>query len=96
MRTDLYGGDDQRFKNVNTITPHIKGSGLCNIYVGASQILDSPVRWQGPYLYQIGKDFKIDCRVQGRYIGVRFEFDSVGEWEFSGYTIETTRPGGKR
>jgi hypothetical protein len=96
MRTDLYGGDDLHFKNVNSITPHIKGSGICNIYVGASQIMDAPVRWQGPFPYKIGTDFKIDCRVQGRYIGVRFEFDSVGQWEFSGYTIETNKLGGKR
>lgn len=96
LRSDLYGSDDLRMKNVTTITPHIRGTGICEVYVGSSNVLGSPLRWQGPFQYRIGRDFKIDCRVQGRYIGIRFDFDSVGEWELNGYTIETVKPGGKR
>lgn len=95
-RTDLYGDDDLLMKRVNSITPHIRGTGTCQIYVGASDILDSPVEWYGPFNYEIGQDYKIDCRVLGRYIGVRFEFDSSGTWELNGYTLEFTPPGGKR
>lgn len=96
LRSDLYGGDDLHVKNVNSITPHIRGSGICNVWVGASMLQDSPARWHGPYPYRIGTDHKIDCRVAGRYIGVRFDFTSEGEWELNGYTVETTPLGGKR
>lgn len=62
-KTDIYNGDDQRMKQVNGITPHIRGDGICNIYVGSSNLQDSPVLWEGPYQYVIGTDYKIDCRV---------------------------------
>lgn len=96
VRTDLYGGDDLHIKNVHSITPHIRGDGNVSVFVGSSNIQDSPVRWQGPYHFAIGKDYKIDCRISGRYVGVRFEFESQGNWELNGYTIETTKSGGKR
>lgn len=95
-KTDIYNGDDLRFKNVTSITPHCRGDGVCKVYVGSSELQDSPVEWFGPYDFQVGKDHKIDCRVIGRYIGVRFEFDSRGSWELNGYTIEYTPQGGKR
>lgn len=95
-KTDIYNGDDLRMKNVTSITPHIRGDGTCDVYVGASDLQDSPVEWNGPYKYNIGKDHKIDCRVIGRYVGVRFEFESRGSWDLNGYTIEYTPQGGKR
>lgn len=95
-RTDLYGGDDLFIKNVTSITPHIRGKGSADVYVGWSMLQDSPVEWEGPYKFIIGQDHKIDCRISGRYIGVRFEFNDPGSWEFNGYTIESTELGGKR
>ena len=96
IRSDLYGGDDLNIKNINSITPHMRGNGVCDVFVGSSMLQDSPVRWQGPYRFNIGKDYKIDCRVSGRYIGVRFEFETQGSWEFNGYTIESANMGGQR
>lgn len=95
-RTDLYNGMDQLVKHITTVAPHLSGTGSCDVYVGKSMIMDSPVEWFGPYKYEIGKDFKIDCRVSGRFIGFRFEFESAGSWELSGYTVESTNPVGKR
>lgn len=95
-RTDLYNGDDLRVKHVTTVSPHITGNGVCDVYVGASMIMDSPTEWHGPYKYKIGSDFKINCRVSGRFVGFRFEFGSEGSWEFNGYSVETTKPVGKR
>ncbi len=95
-KTDLYEGDDLYVKNISSITPHIRGDGTCDVYVGSSMLQDSPVTWQGPYRFNIGKSHKVDCRVSGRYIAVRFEFESVGSWELNGYTIEQTPRGGQR
>uniref|UniRef100_A0AAU6VZG2 Particle protein n=3 Tax=unclassified bacterial viruses TaxID=12333 RepID=A0AAU6VZG2_9VIRU len=88
--------DDQRLKFVSSVTPHFSGSGKGKVYVGASMLHDAPTEWFGPYPYEVGKDYKIDCRVTGRYIGVRFEIESVGAWTMNGYTIEMTKPTGKR
>ncbi|UMO76445.1 putative structural protein [Pseudomonas phage BroderSalsa] len=95
-KTDMYDGNDQTIKHIHTLTPHIRGDGNVKIWIGSNMIQDSPTEWKGPYTYRIGRDYKVDCRVSGRYIGVRFEFDSVGSWEFNGYTIEQTATAGKR
>lgn len=95
-KTSINFDNDQSLKFVSSITPHFSGSGKGNIYVGSSMLHDAPTEWFGPYPYEVGKDYKIDCRVTGRYIGVRFEIDSIGAWTMNGYTIEMAKPTGKR
>lgn len=95
-KTNISLDDDLNLKNITGITPHITGSGEAKIYIGSNNLSDGAVTWQGPYTYRIGQDFKVDCRVNGRYFGVRFEFSSVGTWTLNGYTFEMTKPIGKR
>lgn len=95
-RSDIYMGDDLKVKVVNSITPHIRGQGDGAVYVGTSMLQDSPVRWDGPFPFRIGMDHKIDCKVLGRYVGLRFEFPSSSRWELNGYTIEFVPTAGKR
>lgn len=95
-RNQIYLEDDQKIKFVSSITPHLSGVGTCNIYVGANFLHDAPTEWFGPFLYTIGTDEKIDCRVSGRYVGIRFEFQSTGSWALNGYTAEFTPTTGKR
>ena len=95
-RNQIYLGDDQKIKFVSSITPHINGKGTCQIYVGANFLHDAPTEWFGPFPYTIGVDEKIDCRVSGRYVGVRFEFETTGSWSLNGYTAEFTPTTGKR
>jgi len=95
-RTQVYLGDDQKVKFVSSVTPHLSGKGTCSVYVGANMLHDSPTEWYGPYTYQIGVDDKIDCRVSGRYVGIRFEFEDTQDWSLNGYTAEFTPTTGKR
>jgi len=95
-KTSIYFDDDHKLKFVSSIIPHFSGSGNGNVYIGSSMLHDAPTQWFGPFKYNIGKDYKIDCRVTGRYIGVRFELESVGSWTMNGYTIEMTPKIGKR
>lgn len=95
-KSDLYFGDDHKIKSIHSITPHLTGTGVAKIYIGTSMLQDSPVAWSGPYSYNIGSDYKVDCRLFGRYVGVRFEFDSTGPWTLNGYTLEFTPTAGKR
>lgn len=95
-KTNVYFGDDQKVKSIHSLTPHITGTGVAKIYIGTSMLQDSPVTWSGPYLYTIGTSYKVDCRLFGRYVGVKFEFDSLGPWVLNGYTLEFTPTSGKR
>lgn len=95
-KTNISLDDDINLKNITGITPHITGTGEVKIYVGSNNLSDGPTTWNGPYTFQIGQDFKVDCRVNGRYFGVRFEFPSVGTWALNGYTFELTKPIGRR
>jgi len=95
-RTQIYLSDDQKIKFVSSVTPHLSGVGTANIYIGTNMLHDAPTEWFGPYAFTIGVDEKIDCRVSGRYIGVRFEFNSAGTWFLNGYTLEFTPTTGKR
>ena len=95
-KSDLYFGDDHKIKVVNSIAPHLSGVGEAKVYIGTSMLQDSPVEWFGPFTLQIGQDYKVDSRYVGRYVGVRFQFDSSGTWALNGYTLEFTPTAGKR
>lgn len=95
-KSDLYFDDDRKIKVISSVTPHITGTGSGRVYVGASMLQDSPVEWFGPYTFNLGQDYKVDCRLIGRYVGVRFELDSSGPWTLNGYTLEFTPTAGKR
>ncbi|QDH46220.1 hypothetical protein Pa223_059 [Pseudomonas virus Pa223] len=95
-RSDIYLGDDRMMKTVSAIIPHITGNGTCNIWVGNAQVQGSGIRWKGPYPYRIGQDYKIDTKHVGRYIALKFDFSSEGDWYFNGYTIEMAPKAGMR
>ncbi len=95
-RSDLYFDDDLKMKSISSVTPHISGHGTVKIYVGVSQLQDSPVLWNGPYNFEIGVDHHINCRLFGRYVGLRLEFTSEKAWTLNGYTLEFTPMAGKR
>lgn len=95
-KSDIYFDDDLKVKVVNSITPHMSGSGTVNVWVGTAMLQDSPVQWDGPYPYRIGLDHSITCRHFGRYVGVRLEMTSEKVWNLNGLTLEFTNTAGKR
>lgn len=96
-RTNINLGDDRKMKVVTSVTPHVSGKGEMDIYVGASYIQDGAIHWRGPFKYKIGDDqFKVDCRVSGRYLAIRFEAESIFDWRLNGYTIELAPTSGER
>lgn len=95
-KTNIYLDDDESMKVVTSITPHVVGSGSLSIYVAQSAIMGGAVTWSGPFAYNIGEQFKVDCRVVGRYIGVKFEIDSEGDWALNGFTIDYAKNSGVR
>lgn len=95
-KSDIYMDDDLKIKAVTSVTPHMSGGGTAKFWVGHSMLQDSPTTWEGPYLYRVGVDHKIDCRIFGRYVGLRMEMDSTIPWTFNGYTLEFVPTAGKR
>jgi hypothetical protein len=46
------------------------------------------VSYNDPVAFDIGTDFKVDCRVKGRYIAVKIESESDTKFDLSGISIE--------
>ena len=95
-KTDIYMDDDLNLKSLNSVTPHVSGSGSCSVRVGSSNTPDGSVRWDDERPFNIGVSHKVDSRTNGRYIAIRFNFNSALEWVFNGYTLEFVANVGKR
>lgn len=97
QRDGMNFGDDRGMKFVSSVTPHVTGEGDMRVYVGSQYVQDGPITWRGPYPYVIGGgQFKVDCRVTGRYLAIRFEADSLSNWNLNGYTLEFEPLAGRR
>ena len=88
-RTGLHAGETNMVKSVTKMFPRIEGTGTVQISIGAENEPFSVVTYDGPFTYTIGSDHKIDCRVRGRYIAVKFETTTDTTFKLSGYSLET-------
>lgn len=95
-RSDMYFEDDLKVKSFTSLTPHIYGQGIAKFWIGSSMVKDSPVEWNGPYLFNIGVDHHLTFRHFGRFVGVKFEMTSDKYWNLNGFTMEFTPLAGKR
>lgn len=77
-------------KRVKRIYPKVIGTSgdTFRVYVGSRSAIDSTVMYSGPFNFTIGTDYKIDCRVSGRYISLRFETSVTNNWRLSGFDVE--------
>ena len=95
-RTDISLDDDRGLKTITSLTPHVSGSGSMNLWVGSAYVQNGAISWKGPFAYTIGSQYKIDFRLVGRYLSLRFEVDSGANWALNGYTLEVAPQGGVR
>lgn len=96
QRTGVYMDDNRNLKSVHAVIPHVYGSGPGAMYIGTSKTQQGAIEWRGPYLFDIGEDYKVDCKKVGRYLSIRFEFPSTSNWTLNGYTVEVTPTAGMR
>ena len=84
------GFDHRRMKFIRQITPVITGTagGVVNIYLGVRDTVDGTRTWKGPFPYTIGTSRKVDCRVSGRVIDIKFESTTNITWELHSYGID--------
>lgn len=82
-------------KRVKRIFPRVLGTAgdIFKVYVGARTAIDSAVTYQGPFNFTVGSDYKIDCRVSGRYISLRFDTSVDNSWRLSGFDLEYDNDG---
>lgn len=95
-RTDINLGDDQGIKSVISITPHVQGDGEMQLYVGTAYVQNGAISWKGPFNYKIGTQFKVDFKLTGRYLAVKFVASSSANWSLNGYTFEVAPTAGRR
>jgi hypothetical protein len=88
-RVGLHSGRTDSIKYISRIYPRISGTGYVKISVGAELEPYAGVTYADPVEFNIGVDSKIDCRVRGRYIAIKFEHDTDTSFDLSGYAIES-------
>ena len=91
-------GSDSTKKRVKAIFPHISGSlgSTVNVEVGHEDPEFSGVTWEGPYPFRVGVDYKVDCRVYGRNLSIRFTSDDDTLWALHGYSVQWKPTRGRR
>ena len=89
-RTNLPLGGHQGKVMVTAVYPRVElgASSTLSVYVGEHNAIEDPVTWSGPFTFTPGTDYKVDCRVTGRYIAIKFEFPGDNSGNLSGYEIE--------
>jgi hypothetical protein len=82
--------DVNAVKFIRAVYPKVKADPgtILNIYVGSQQTANGPVSWTGPYLFNCDTDSKIDCRVSGKYMAIKFEDNGFHGWGLEGYTLD--------
>lgn len=75
-------------KFIRAIYPKVESTGSVNVYVGHHMSTEEGVAWEGPYAFNPDTDYKIDCRVTGRFIGIKVESTEDVEWKLNGYSMD--------
>lgn len=88
-RIGLHAGRTGSIKSVTRVYPRIEGTGTVLISIGSELQPYAGVSYSDPVSFVIGQDSKVDCRVRGRYIAVKFESTADTIFRLSGYAIES-------
>ena len=92
--TNGYITDESRMKHCQAIWPRVTG-GPVNISVGAADQVGEAYKWDGPYSFNPASDYKVDVRVTGRLLGVRFSSASNVSWKLNGYDLDVVSRGNR-
>ena len=80
---------------VRAVWPRItcRKRGTIAIYVGTQTDPMSTVTWYGPYRYNPVTDLKVDCRVTGRFIAIKFEGNDDLGWVLDSFAMDVDKVG---
>jgi len=94
-RFGLHAGDADTVKKISRVFPRFEGNGTVNISVGAEYEPYQGVSYAAAVPFVIGQDYKIDCRVRGRYLALRFETATDANFKLTGYSVEIEEVSGR-
>ena len=76
------------------IRPHMDTTNTpINIYIGRKFTLDDSTQWFGPYPFDPASEYKINCRVTGRYFSLRFRYVGQTQWKLAEYILNAESAG---
>ena len=81
-------------KELVGVWPKVK-NGPVNVNVGIAQTPDGPYNWSGIITFDPTFQYKVDCRLNGRYLAVEFSSSGNVDWTLDGYSLDII-PGGER
>jgi hypothetical protein len=82
-------------KKIKRIYPQMDGTGIVNFSVGVSNTPLQSVDYIRNANYSIETDHKVDLRAQGRYLAVRMDMTTDGNFEMTGWDIDVDRGHGR-
>ena len=89
-------GDASLSKWAAEIYPLMDGSGTINIIMEGTNNAGAPVNLAGnsrnikKQAFNIENDYKVDNRVNGRYLNIRFSSNNSDTWRLAGYSFDYT------
>jgi hypothetical protein len=89
--------DQSSYKEISGCWPLIRGQAgtQVDIYLGAQDSTEDPIRWDGPFPYICGQTTFIDPLISGRFLAIRFESLDQEPWELLSYDLEIELIGGR-
>lgn len=84
-------------KFLRSVYPKVfnNGVGVVAVYVGGQESVEGSIEWQGPFYFDPSTgQIKIDCRVSGKVLALRFENQLAAPLIFYGYHLDMEIIGG--
>ena len=88
-KSGMHFGNHDSFKFLRALYPRMEGAigSQIEVLIGTQSYVNAPVKYT-KYTYKIGTH-KLDCRVTGRYITIRFQSRDVNyPWRLQGFEVE--------
>lgn len=87
--------DMNSFKRIQRVMPKVIGTAgdTLQVYVGSKTTPDGTTTFSGPFNFTIGTDYKIDCRVSGRWITLKFAYAGTNSVRVAGFDVEFLQDG---
>lgn len=87
--------DLMSIKRIQRVFPKIIGTSgdTFQIYVGSKTTPDGATTFSGPFNFTIGRDYRIDCRVSGRWITLKFAYSGANTFRLAGFDVEFVQDG---
>jgi hypothetical protein len=86
-----------QLKRIKRIFPRVLGTpgDVIRFYIGARATQNATTAWQGPFLFTVGVDYKIDFRVTARLLDLRFEYSGSNTFRLHGMSFEFDNAGSR-